>query len=151
MLSGSLDAFGLEGVLRLIAAAGKTGRLDIVRTRVAGMLLVDRGEVVGASRTETPALEVSVALDVAADLFAGAGGAFVFTRMIDPPVHVIDLELELFLQETRRRVQARAASELLRELADSDGAPPTAVKRIALDRPTLRPLTREEQRMRLRV
>lgn len=151
MLSGSLDAFGLEDVLRLIAAAEKTGRLDIVRARVAGMLLVDRGEVVGASRSETPALEVDVALDAAADLFGGSGGAFVFTRLSDPPMRVIDLDLEGFLSETQRRVQARAAADLLRELAETDAAPPTAVKKITLDRPTLRPLTREEQRMRLRV
>lgn len=152
MLSGSLDMFGLEDVLRFVRTARVTGQLDVVRPRAAGTLLLDRGDIVGASRGRSPAASLERALDAAADLFEGTGGAFVLSRLAEPPTMVIDLEPEVFFAEMERRVQSRAAAQLLRELTEphpstlmpSEGA-------IHLDRPPVQVLTREEQRMRLRT
>lgn len=156
MLSGSLDTFGLEHVLRFIAAAEVTGRIDVVRTRVAGTLLLDRGAVVGASRGEHVAGGTEHALEAAADLFEGSGGAFVLSRLTDPPRRLIDLDGDAFFAEMERRVRARAAADLLRELTDGSAPTPAApmvasAGPIHLDRPPVRVLTREEQRMRLRL
>lgn len=152
MLSGSLETFGLEDALRFIAAAGVTGRVDVVRTRVAGTLVLDRGVIVGASRGEALATDRNVALEAAADLFEGTGGAFVASRLVESPKVVIELDNEAFFAEMHRRVQARAAADLLRELTDPN--PQTSMQSsgsIHLDRPPVRVLTREEQRMRLRL
>ncbi len=48
-LQGTLDTFALPDVLRLLAATGKSGRLDLLGDRGGGTVSVDGGSIVGVS------------------------------------------------------------------------------------------------------
>jgi hypothetical protein len=77
MLQGSLDNFALDEVLGLLSSTSKTGKLDLKGDRGAGSLVLNQGQLVDATASNTA--NGTTIEDVLFELLRFSDGSFTFT------------------------------------------------------------------------
>lgn len=114
MLNGSLEAFALPDVIKLVAARDITGRVAITRAGVSGEISIDRGKVVAARLADDgPPSNHDEALDVVVVLFDATGGEFALhpEEWVGGPLD-LDPEALLAAADERRDAWAEIISTL---------------------------------------
>ena len=76
MLSGNLELFALDDVLRFVARSGATGAVNIYRSEAGGRILLVDGEVVGAVVDDHSASDPDGVVDAGLRLLDGGAGDF---------------------------------------------------------------------------
>jgi hypothetical protein len=104
MLSGNLELFALEDVLRFVARSGATGAVNVYRQVDGGRFLLSKGEIVGASIDAFDAVDSDGVLEAGLRLLDGGAGDFALeVEDVDGPVReAVDDFLKLV---ARRRVE----------------------------------------------
>ena len=112
MLTGTLDDFTLPDVLRLIAAAGRTGRLDVARDAGSGRLFFHEGAVHGAARAGSAAAAPE---DLAFDLMRWDRGEFSWEpgAASEPSSESARVAVEDLLDRVTRRLEELAEIKTL--------------------------------------
>lgn len=118
MLTGTLDDFTLDDVLRLIGGARRTGGLEVTREGRAGTLFFREGAVSravagpdGGSNGTSPSRAIE---DLTFDLMRRARGEFTWTPGVaTPPGPEAQLDVEALLQGVARRFEELAEIQTL--------------------------------------
>lgn len=101
MLSGNLELFALEDVLRFVSRSGATGAVNIYRPSEGGRILLVDGEVVGASVDAFEAADHDDVVEAGLRLLDGGAGDFALDiETVDGPVRE---PVEEFLSAVKRR------------------------------------------------
>ena len=101
MLSGNLELFALEDVLRFVSRSGATGAVNIYRPSEGGRILLVDGEVVGASVDTFEAADHDDVVEAGLRLLEGGAGDFALDiETVDGPVRE---PVEEFLSAVKRR------------------------------------------------
>lgn len=119
-LQGTLDAFGLTDVLRLLATTGKTGRLDVDARRRRGTVWLSDGAIAAALSDRAGGAAPAEAL---AELLRYESGEFAF-HVGERPHH------ETRPQDVEEMLAS--ASHLVREWDDLQAVVPTLDHRVSL-------------------
>lgn len=118
MLSGNLDLFALDDVLRFVARSGATGAVNIYRGSEGGRILLHEGEIVGASVEAFEATDADGVIEAGLRLLDGGSGEFALD--IEPADGPVRQPVEDFLTVVaRRRVEWRKIVAAVGSLDDA--------------------------------
>ena len=106
-LSGSLDALSLPGLLQLLGAEGRAGRLDVAAEPSAGSLWLESGHLVHATAeaggvTTRGALALDLLLGLTEGTFVFAPGETAPERTLDGPTEQLLMEAAVRKDHARR-------------------------------------------------
>jgi hypothetical protein len=118
MLTGTLDDFTLDDVLRLIGGARRTGGLEVTREGRAGTLFFREGAVSGAApgpdRTSNGTPPGRAIEDLTFDLMRRARGEFTWTPGVSTPAGTeAQVDVDGLLQGVTRRLEELAEIQML--------------------------------------